>query len=306
MRKIIVTVGISGSGKSTFANNLVQVNPNLYTVINRDKLRELLFGYTEENVQDYYNRPDIRKLEKQVSKYEDILIKEALASGLVPIIDATHLKREYLERFKYWNTFVDVVFHDITLEKAINRDGKRRRSVGAEIITRQYNQYKSLVASLEKEPIDFKPVTIDNNEDNPPVIIFDIDGTLAHKGDRSPYDWKAVGKDTVDVPTKFIALNVAATNKMLGAEGKLIICTGRDGSCLNETVEWLNNNNISFDSIYIRDEGDMRPDWVIKEEMWREICKDHYIVGMFDDREQVVNRARALGLKVFQCEYHNF
>lgn len=306
MRKIIVAVGISGSGKSTFANKLVQTNPNLYTVVNRDKLRELLFGYTEENVQDYYNRPDIRKLEKQVSRYEDILIKEALASGLVPIIDATHLKREYLERFKYWNTFVDVVFHDITLEKAINRDSKRRRSVGAEIITRQYNQYKSLLTTLEKDPIDFTPVTIENNDDNPPVIIFDIDNTLAHKGDRSPYDWKAVGKDTVDAPTKFMALNIAATNKMLSAKGKLIICTGRDGSCLSETVEWLNNNNIPFDSIYIRDEGDMRPDWVVKEEMWREICKDHYIVGMFDDREVVCNRARALGLKVFQCEYGNF
>ena len=50
----------------------------------------------------------------------------------------------------------------------------------------------------------------------------------------------------------------------------------------------------------------MRPDWVIKEEMWRDLATRYNIVGMFDDRLQVVRRARALGLKVFNVEYNNF
>ncbi len=58
--------------------------------------------------------------------------------------------------------------------------------------------------------------------------------------------------------------------------------------------------------MYIRPEGDQRPDWVVKEEMWRQITKDYHIRGMFDDRLQVVRRARALGLKVFNVEYNNF
>ena len=49
----------------------------------------------------------------------------------------------------------------------------------------------------------------------------------------------------------------------------------------------------------------MRPDWVVKEEMWKNISKQYNIIAMYDDRLQVVRRARALGLKVFNVEYNN-
>ena len=83
-------------------------------------------------------------------------------------------------------------------------------------------------------------------------------------------------------------------------------CASRDGVCLPETKEWLDRMGIHNDEIYIRDRGDQRADWIVKEEMWRKISEDNYIVGMFDDRLQVVRRARALGLKVFNVEYNNF
>ena len=117
---------------------------------------------------------------------------------------------------------------------------------------------------------------------------------------RSPYDWSRVGEDKVDEPTK----DVLDRLKKTGC--KIIICTGRDGVCIDETEQWLRLNNIPYDEIYIRNKGDQRPDWVVKEEMWRKIAEDNYIVGMFDDRLQVVRRARALGLKVFNVEYGNF
>ena len=155
---------------------------------------------------------------------------------------------------------------------------------------------------LAKDPIDFTPVTLVQNKDNDPCLIFDIDGTLAHmdRSKRSPYDWHKVGEDTLDMPTKAIA------DLMAYSRVKVIICTGRDGVCLPETKEWLDRMGIHHDEIYIRDRGDQRADWIVKEEMWRKISEDNYIVGMFDDRLQVVRRARALGLKVFNVEYNNF
>ncbi|MDC7248563.1 MAG: AAA family ATPase, partial [Sphaerochaetaceae bacterium] len=114
-KELIVTIGISGSGKSSWAAKMVQEAIDKYVVVNRDKIRELLFGYTEEGIKDYYFRDDLRKLEKQVNRYEDLLIKEALAQGKTPIIDATHLKREYLTRFKYWNVPVKLMWFDIEL-----------------------------------------------------------------------------------------------------------------------------------------------------------------------------------------------
>lgn len=301
MKKIIVTVGMSNSGKSSFARALWISDPNVFVVVNRDTIRQLLFGYTEETVHEYYNRGDLSKREKEVTRFEDTLINEALESGKIPIIDATHLKRAYLERFKYWNVEVELKFFPITLKEAQVRNASRLRKVSDEVLTKQYNQYVSLMSDLEKNPIDFTPVTFRQNPNQPLAFIFDIDGTLAHKGDRSPYDWNKVGEDTVDVPTDAVA-------KLLGVpeQVKIIICTGRDGICIDETEKWLNNIKLKYDEIYIRPKGDMRPDWVVKEEMWREIAKNNYIVGMFDDRLQVVRRARALGLKVFNVEYNNF
>lgn len=303
MKQIIVTVGMSNSGKSTFANTAVQHNPDRYVVINRDKIRELLFGYTETTISEYYTRNDVSAREKQVTRYEDTLINEALETGRIPIVDATHLKRTYLERFKYWNVEVELMFFDVLLKEAQVRNESRLRQVPADILKKQYNQYVGLRNDLDKNPIDFTPVEFINDTEKHPIMIYDIDGTLAHKGDRSPYDWKAVGKDTVDLPTKFVANRLAGRTPV---QVSTIICTGRDRVCTEETKKWLSDNRIHYDRMYIREEGDMRPDWIVKEEMWRKIAEDFYIVGMFDDRLQVVRRARALGLKVFNVEYNNF
>lgn len=64
MSKIILTIGISGSGKSTWAHTQWKKDPLNTIIVNRDKIRELLFGYTEISVSSLYSRKDLRKLEK--------------------------------------------------------------------------------------------------------------------------------------------------------------------------------------------------------------------------------------------------
>lgn len=86
MNKLIILVGISGSGKSTFASTMVRHNPERYVIVNRDKIRELLYGYTEETISEYYQRNDLNKLEKQVTAYEDILIKQGLSIGKMSLL----------------------------------------------------------------------------------------------------------------------------------------------------------------------------------------------------------------------------
>lgn len=299
-KKIVLTVGISGSGKSTFSHEQWKANPTAIVVINRDKIRELLFSYSEESIKEYYSRPDISKLEKQVTKYEDTLIHEGLAENKTVIVDATHLKKEFLERFKYWNVPIEYKYFDVSVETAIERDSKRNRSVGAEVIKRQYNQYLEL--QRQGIPvIDFEPVDFENDPNLPPCILLDLDGTVAHMTDRSPFDWKRVGEDYVDTVVKAVSNAI-----YLNHTANIIVCTGRDGSCLKESIDWLNDKGIYFDKIFIRKEGDQRPDYVIKEELWRDIAKNYYIKGLLDDRCQVVRRAQALGLKVLQVEYGNF
>lgn len=302
--KLIITVGISGSGKSTWAHQKWLSDPNKYVIVNRDKIRELMFGYTEQSVDQYYRMDKIGGFEKQVTRYEDTLINEGLNFGKTVIVDATNLTRKYLERFKYWNVPSEIVVFEIELDKALNRDLTRNRTVGEDVIRRQYSRFITLINDLAKNPIDFTPVEFRQDKDKDPCFIFDIDGTLAHmnrgEGGRSPYDWDRVGEDTVDFAVDMVCDIINKTDV------KTIICTGRDGAALEETKIWMGENHVLWDEIFIRNKGDMRADWIVKEEMWREIAEDYYIVGMFDDRLQVVRRARALGLKVFNVEYHNF
>lgn len=306
---LIVTVGISGSGKSTWAHEKWLSDPKKYVIVNRDKIRELLFGFSEAGMSRYYGMSNISGLEKQVTRYEDTLINDGLNHGRTVIVDATHLTAKYLERFKHWNVITEVVVFEIELADALSRDLSRNRVVGDRVISKQYNRFCTLMQQLSKDPIDFTPVTIIQNKDNTPVFIFDIDGTLAHmnRDTRSPYDWHKVGEDSVDLPTSEV-LKLIFRNRFVynGDTPEIIVCTGRDAICLGETEQWLDENDIPYDDIYTRDQADQRADWIIKEEMWRKIAEDKYIIGMFDDRLQVVRRARSLGLKVFNVEYSNF
>lgn len=299
--KLIILVGISNSGKSTWAATMVQDNPDEFIRINRDNIRSLLYGYTDTTVAEYYKRKDINQLEKQITRFEDTLIYDALEHGKTVIVDATHLQRKYLERFKYWNVPTHLSFFDISLKEAIIRNAGRSRQVDSDIIIKQASQYKSLKASLTKEDIDFTPVILDRNENNVPCIVFDIDGTLAHKGDRSAYDWLKVGNDTLDDGMAHIV--DALSNNI---HGKIVIATGRDGVSLEETEKWLGKHGIEYDEIYTRPKGDMRPDWIVKREMAQEIVKEHNILGWFDDRLQVSRHLRMLGLNVYNVAHGNF
>lgn len=299
-KKLIITIGCSNSGKSTYAHSQWLSSPEKIIIVNRDKIRELLFGYTESNILDYYQRKDLNKLEKQVSKYEDTLIHEGLTENKTVIVDATHLDVKYIERYKFWNVTVELKFFDITLKEAFARNMCRIRKVDEDIIKKQYNRYIQIRKDFENNQ-GFSSLNFVNNSDLEPCYLVDIDGTLAHMIDRNPYDWKKVDEDYADFSVKRVVNSLAQSHKV-----KVFICTGRDGSCLDKTIKWLDNHNIYYDKIFIRKEGDMRPDWVIKEEIWRQIAKDNFITGLIDDRLQVVRRARALGLKVFNVEYNNF
>ena len=306
MKKLTILVGISNSGKSSFAHEQWMIDPLNTVIVNRDKIRELLFGFTEQTIKEYYKLRDVHLFEKQVTRYEDTLINDGLCADKHVIVDATHLKRGYIERFKYWNVPTEVESFNVTISEAVIRDIKRDRQVGDDVIKRQYARFVSLYNNLKVSPIDFTPVEFVNNPKLPPTIIYDLDGTVAKMtSGRNPYDWKRVGEDTVDKSVAEVIRCISMEYDTM-QHAKVIACTGRDGVAEYETKKWLDKYGIYYDKFYIRKQGDNRPDWVIKEEIWREIAKEHYIVGMFDDRLQVVRRARALGIKVFNVEYNNF
>ena len=137
-------------------------------------------------------------------------------------------------------------------------------------------------------------------KNKPKAFIFDMDGTLAKISDRSPYEWHRVGEDSLNMPVFYCY-------KALKEAGyKIIIFTGRDGICKPETLEWLEKHEIKFDVLEIRKPKNTEKDHVIKKRMFDGIKNDYEIVGVFDDRDQVVKMWREMGLVCFQVDYGDF
>ncbi len=175
-------------------------------------------------------------------------------------------------------------FFEVALEEAIRRDLKRPVSVGEGVIKGMYDRYLAPAPAIYHAP-----------EGKTRAIICDIDGTLAHHTDRSPYAWHRVGEDLLD----------DAVKEVLGLyrpSHAVILLSGRDGVCRPETEAWLAQHNVKYDHLFMRAEGDNRKDNIIKRELFDELVKDNYqVTFVLDDRDQVVNMWRnELGLKVFQ------
>lgn len=306
MKKLTITVGMSGSGKSTWAHNQWKEDPKNTIIVNRDKIRELLYGYNEATISKYYHLDNLYAFEKQVTSYENVLIKEGLASGKHVIVDATHLEQRYIKRFKYFNVPITIQVFAELATTCNERDKKRNRSVGPEVILKQSKKMVKLLDNLADIDLATKPLVLDTSL--PECIILDLDGTIAEKGDRSPYDYAKVGGDTVIASTFRLVEALSVVNNEYPNATKLIVCTGREGTAISkkESKQWCDDNDIFYEEFHMREEGDMRADWVVKEEMWRDISTRYNILGMFDDRNQVTDRARNLGLTVFHVAYHNF
>lgn len=282
MKKVIILRGLPASGKSTWAKKQVDSHPGVYKRVNKDDLRTMLD-----------NGKWSKKNEEFVLSLRDHIILGALNSGYHVIVDDTNLHEKHeshIRELVKGHAEVEVKFFDISPEKAIERDLKRENSVGSKVIMSMYN---SFLAAKWREYVPPKG--------KPAAFIFDIDGTLAHNnGKRSPYDWDKVGIDDAD-------FDVINTLKALQKSGyKIIVFTGRDGSCEDQTKEWLARHGIEYDHFDMRPVGDKRKDVEVKREMFEKIKDDYAIVAVFDDRDQVVEGWRQLGLKCYQVNYGDF
>jgi hypothetical protein len=57
----------------------------------------------------------------------------------------------------------------------------------------------------------------------------------------------------------------------------------------------------------MREAGDHRPDWIVKKEIYNNLISKEFDVKLvFDDRQQVVDMWRSIGLTCFQVAEGNF
>ncbi|ACF33904.1 polynucleotide kinase [Mycobacterium phage SirDuracell] len=313
MTKIWAMRGYSGSGKSTRAREIATVNKAV--VINRDYLRKMMLGeWWTGKKQD----------EDRITTAEEALVLAHLKSGTSVVIDATHLWPKYLRKWARLATQLGVEFEVVDVKRdvqsCVDRDILRsydgERSVGEEVIRKQAKSWsQDRWPEITAEPFIIRPVgTISQL---PPAIIVDIDGTLAHipVNGRSPYDYTRVKEDKVD---KEIAWLVSVLHQWRYVSDddqapEVIVMSGRDDTCRADTVEWMNQNDIPFDQLIMRpadakdDRGNKLPDYQVKYQLFNDQIRDKYkVLFVLDDRQQVVDMWRKLGLKCLQVAEGNF
>lgn len=300
MATLQITRGLPGSGKSYWAGTWTAEDPQRRLRINRDDLRAML--------------DDSRYIkgvtEKRVLAFRDAGITTLLRLGYDVVCDDTNLKARTVRQLALLanQAGAELVMHDFTdvpLETCIARDAARETPVGEDVIRDLHARFIAGRPSPLPMPEDITvipPAPYEPKPGTPQAVIVDIDGTVALIDHRSPYDETRVASDTPNQPVIEVACAMRAAGR------RLVFMSGRTEACRPATVAWLRQHvGGPFEGPFMRAVGDGRQDAVMKAELFDRHIRDHYdVVCVLDDRQQVVDMWRSIGLTVLQVAEGDF
>jgi len=283
-KTVILTRGLPACGKTTWCKQLQAEYPGHYKHVSKDDLRAML----DDSKWSGGN-------EKMVIKARDILINLALDAGKHVLVDDTNLNDVHQTHIREMvkargdATVETKDFTDVPLETCIERDLKRPNSVGEKVIRTMYNEW-----------LRPAPPKIERDANLPDCVLCDLDGTLALLNGRDPYDASTCEQDGLNIP-------VSETLLRFVPDCSVILVSGRMDTYRLQTEAWLKKHGVAYSSLHMRQEGDTRKDAIIKQEIYeREIKGKYNVLFVLDDRQQVVDGWRSLGLTVFQVAPGDF
>ncbi|WP_181800668.1 AAA family ATPase [Microbacterium sp. H6] len=292
MSKIILVRGIQASGKSEFAKTWAATDPENRVRVNRDDIRQMISGTSKTLLS--------HDLESFVTRIEKSVALTALRAGKDVVIDAMNLRSRYVRAWVSLGYPVEFVDFPVSLDLALARNEARGGKVPEAVIRATYERLTSKGKLPDPPTADEPPAPVRQyvpDVTKPTAIIVDIDGTLAHMGDRrGPYDWDKVGMDELDIP-------IAVLVNHMGETHRVVLMSGREDICKGATERWLLDNNVRYDALHMRAAGDRRADTVVKAELFDHHVRDQFnVIFAVDDRNAVVAGWRAMGIKTLQAQ----
>lgn len=311
---VTFTVGPPGAGKTRWAHQQV-AERGLHEIqrVSTDDFVTMLHGRSSGEL----TNDDLKLIRRMLIE----VIRGIVESGRDVIVDSTHLttrfpaqvREELGDEFEY--AIKD--FTGIDLATCVEQDAVRSRldpggHVGEEAVTRLHQKGRSLqkkhggaglpglVDELNK-PDGIEPYKPDLTL--PKAVIFDIDGTLAIANSRGPYDTSRYHTDDPEHRLTGLLNNLRQAYEPHAIVG----LTGRDEAHRAVTEEWLERHQVHWDELWMRPEGDMRRDNVVKLELFNVHLRHRFnVVAAFDDRDRVVRLWRRLGILCAQVAYGAF
>ena len=292
-KKIILTRGIQGSGKSTWAKAWVAKDPEHRIRINNDDLRNMFGVYWVPSREDV-----VTKAKKEIAVY-------AMDKGYDIVIDNMNLNPKEIQ---YWETVVnyhngymgkeikyEIEFKDffIPIEECIRRDAVRPNPIGEKVIRDTWRRYKHFIQTSEVERYVNNLRLWDSGK--PMCVVIDMDSTVCFNTSKRP--WFGDGSTEAmidDVPNHGVVELVKAQ------EYPVVVCTGRNKDQYKVTIEWLANQGITPVDCYMRENGDYRKGVEVKAELMNQILDKYNVLVVFEDCEPIVQKYREMGLTVLQ------
>lgn len=299
MKKIILTIGCPGSGKSTWAREFIAKNPGYYN-INRDDYRQSIMGHEERDEYKYTKKKESIVTYMQHDAANMILCQDAV-KGV--IISDTNLNPE---RRKVWEEFAKELGHQIEYKvfdvpwiELVKRNAKRgTKAVPIDVLRSMYSHMREYLGLPVYEGTPGKPK----------AVIFDLDGTLALHVARGPFE---LDKLSTDAPNEMVVQYA----RLLHREGYTIITvSGRESGTkenlreyFDATMAWMDKHEIPWNFHFQREALDSRKDDIVKEEIfWNKIAPNFDVKLAVDDRTQVVEMWRRIGVECFQVAHGDF
>ena len=301
-KKLILTRGIQGSGKSTWARKWVEEDPEHRIRINNDDMRNMLGKYW------------VPSREELITHSKNLLAIHAMMSGYDIVIDDMNLNPKEV---KFWQDIVkqnnevdsiskylyEIEFKDffIPLEECIRRDAMRPNPIGEKVIRDTWKRYKHFIQTSEVEK--YVNNLIKEDESKPYCLVVDMDSTLCFNTTKRPWYGEGAAEGMInDVPNMGVLRLVEQWVKPGPAaySHNLIIATGRDTSQEEVTKQWLAKYNIYPQEFYFRKQGDYRKGVEVKKEQIEKILEKYNVVAIIDDCEPIVQMYRDMGLTVLQ------
>jgi predicted kinase len=303
MPDLIMTKGLPASGKSTWAKKHVQDRTNWIRISN-DEMRVCFF-----------NRLFSKGDTDAINKLRMNLVRFAMDQKLNIVVDNVNLHPKHEQQLRTLcgeNNYKFKIqsFCDVPLAECLRRNKLRTGSVPAAVVIGMYNQFIKDAEAPAVEAVEVpvqrreRAPVADQDESLPHAIICDLDGTLALIEHRNPYDASNCNEDDVNPP-------VCKTIHAMRADGcQLILVSGRKDQYEAPTRQFLREKcglNDSDYILYMRKTEDNRKDSIVKKEIYENnIQGKWYIHFILDDRNQVVDFWRSVGLTCYQVANGDF
>lgn len=291
MSKLVIMRGLPGSGKSTWAKAWVNEDPINRVRLNWDDMRNMMGPYW---VPERENTNVLKELREKFLKHMMERNWDIVCDNMNLNPKEVEFYKNIVEEFTKDGHPYTIEFKDffIPVEECIRRDAMRANPIGEKTIKSLFRKYMPLIVGSEhRKKIESQPTY---RADKPDCIIVDMDGTLAFNlSGRNFFD--DIDMIKYDIPL-LATVSILRAMKMTGI-CNIFIVTGRSEKSREATETWLAENNIPFDKVFMREEGDFSHSNDFKQKVYEDNIKNNYnVLFVLDDDTKCMKMYQEQGL----------